>query len=154
MILQEDNGEEYLSPEDHFKRLHVDRNMIQSMITEVDYLKTNLADLTGTQTLYSLYLQMQIELIVGTLLPTSQSERIGSVSELLEIPKWLEKIAMASQVLANIESSKNKISESIEQEIYEGTLISKQWERMIIVSKLPQDYTRTKIEGKHNHSKF
>jgi hypothetical protein len=64
------------TPDAHFNRINVDKNMIQSMITEVNYLKSNQADLTGNQTLFSFYLQTQIELIVGTLLPTARNEKL------------------------------------------------------------------------------
>ena len=144
----EENKDVVVSPEEHFKRLHVDQDLIQAMITQMHYLKTDLLDLTGNPTLYSFYLQIQIELIVGTLLPTSKYEKINSILDLFQMPNWLENIAQAALILANLESPKNQLSNEIERTIFENTQIADQWERVIIVSKLPHDFTRDQIKRK------
>jgi hypothetical protein len=132
----------------HFSRIHVDKNFIQELISEADILKNNQSEITGAQTLFSKYLQIQIELVVGTLLPTCKGEKIKSVVDLIEMPKWLSSIAEAAQILAFLESPKNMISENVENMCFEQTKISNQWERVVIVSKLPIDLTRKEIEEK------
>ena len=64
------------------------------------------------------------------------------------MPNWLENIAQAALILANLESPKNQLSNEIERTIFENTQIADQWERVIIVSKLPHDFTRDQIKRK------
>ena len=143
---QEINSEEMTSK--HFERIHVEKNFVQELISEADILKNNQSEITGAHTLFSKYLQTQIELIVGTLLPTSKGEKIKKVADLVEMPKWMSSIAEAAQILAYLESPKNMLSENIESICYEHSKISSQWERVIIVSKLPIDIKRETIEEK------
>ena len=144
----EDEEREFTTSEEHFRKIHVDRNLIQEIISEADLLKNDQADLTGASTLYSRYLQTQVELAVGALLPTGKQERMKSVSDLLQVPRWIESLTQAAQILAFLESSKNTLSEDLAQMCFEATRLNSQWERVIIVSKLPQDWTRKEIEDK------
>ena len=101
---------------DHFDRIHVSKPLIQELINEATILKPNQSDLTGAQTLFSEYLQTQIELIVGTLLPTARGEKIRSLKDLIELPRWLEKVAIAGQILAYFNSPEHLLSKDIEEE--------------------------------------
>ena len=136
------------SIEKHFERIQVDKTFIQDLIFEADMLRTNQSEYTGPKAMFSSYIQNLVELIVGTLLPTSRKEKLNSLSDLIECPKWLESVAQAGHILAHLESSKNQLSNDVEELIYEQTKISSQWERVLIISKLPTDFTRSKIEEK------
>ena len=136
------------SVQKHFERIQVDKEFIQSLIFEADMMRTNQSEYTGPKSMFSSYIQNLIELIVGTLLPTSRKEKLNTLSDLIEWPKWLESVAQAGQILAHLESSRNQLSVDVEEQIYEQTKISSQWERVLIISKLPLDFTRAKIEQK------
>ena len=143
---EEDDYEE--SIKNHFDRIFVRKELIQQLINEANILKTNLSDLTGAQTLYSEYLQTQVELIVGTLLPTARGERIKSLNDIIELPKWLENVGIAAQILEYLDSPKNLLSRDIEQECFKQTRLSSQWERVLIISKLPIEMKRSEIKEK------
>jgi other hect domain ubiquitin protein ligase E3 len=130
----------------HFDRIQVDKSFIEALISEADILKGDQAELTGAQTLFSRYLQTQVELIVGTLLPTARGEKIKSIQDIIQIPKWIECVVIAAQILAYLDSPKNLLSNDIEQQCFDQTRISSQWERVIIISKLPQEMTREEIK--------
>lgn len=146
-LKSEDESEDG-SVDKHFDRIQVDKSFIQSLISEADMMRTNQCEYTGPKAMFSSYIQNLVELIVGTLLPTSRKEKFSSLSDLVECPKWLESVAQAGQILAHLESSRNQLSVDVEEMIYEQTKISSQWERVFIISKLPIDFTRAEIEQK------
>jgi len=140
------DGNHDISIENHFSRINIEKTFIQELIGEVDILKTNQSEYTGCQTMFSSYVQNLVDLIVGTLLPTARGEKLSKVSDLVEVPKWLESVVQAAYLLAHLESSKNQLPSDVEELIFEQTNISSQWERVLIVSKLPQEFTRAKIQ--------